>query len=273
MSIYKIIASDLDGTLLNEDMALSAENARAITALAKKDVQFVPSSGRTLCEMPADVVQHSGVRYIIYSNGATIWDKHTDTHTYLCMSCAVSNAVLDVLKNYDCHILVRHGGQSYVDCRYADEKAFEQYQLCVAHRDVIRQYAVKKQDFLPFLYALDKVECYALFFSDDTAMADCATALSAVPDIAVVPSWPHCLEVFSKDAGKGAALIRLAALTDTPIQQTIAVGDSGNDASMVVTAGLGLATANACDALKQQADAVICANTEHIAQYILETYV
>lgn len=273
MAIYKIVASDLDGTLLNEEMALSAENAHAIAALAEKGVQVVPSSGRTLCEMPQAVVQHSGVRYIIYSNGATVWDKHTDTHIYLCMSRAASNAVLDVLGNYDCHILVRHGGQSYVDCRYADEKAFEHYQLCSAHRGVIRQYAVKKQDFVPFLYALDRIECYALFFSDDNAMVDCATALSAIDGIAVVPSWPHCIEVFSKQAGKGAALQKLAEMTDTPIAQTIAVGDSGNDTSMVMTAGLGLATANACDALKQQADAVICANTEHIARYILEKYI
>lgn len=273
MSTYKIVASDLDGTLLNDDMELSAQNAAAISGMAKKGVQFVPSSGRTLCEMPQAVVHHSDVRYVIYSNGATIWDKHTDTHTYLCMSRAVSNAVLDVLVRYDCHILVRQGGQSYVDSRYTDEKAFTHYQICSAHRGVIGQYAVKKQDFLPFLYALDRIECYALFFSDDNQMADCAAVLSAVPDIAVVPSWPHCIEVFSKNAGKGAALTKLAEMTDTPIAQTVAVGDSGNDTSMVVTAGLGLATANACAPLKAAADAVICANTEHIAQYILEKYV
>lgn len=273
MSVYKIIASDLDGTLLNDDMALSAENAAAITALAEKGVQFVPSSGRTLCEMPKAVVHHSDVRYVIYSNGATIWDKQTDTHTYLCMSRTASNAVLDILQSYDCHILVRHGGQSYVDSRYTDEKAFAHYQICSAHRGVIGQYAVKKQDFISFLYGLDRIECYALFFSDDNQMADCAAVLGTVDDITVVPSWPHCIEVFSKQAGKGAALETLAEMTATPLVQTIAVGDSGNDTSMVVTAGLGLATANACDSLKVAADAVICANTEHIAQYILGKYI
>ena len=270
---YTILASDLDGTLLQEDMSFSRENAEAIHALAQKGVQFVPSSGRTLCEIPPEVIAHKDVRYVIYSNGATIWDKHTNTHTYLCMSRALSNTVLEVLAAYDCHILIRHGGQSYVDSRYADEKAFEHYQMCGPHRDVIEKYAVLQEDYLTFVKSLDNIECYALFFSDDTQMAAAAAQLALVEGLSVVPSWPHSLELFSVKAGKGAALTVLAELLGTTMEHTIAVGDSGNDKSMVVTAGLGLATANACDLLKQAADAVICANSGHIARYILETYI
>jgi len=270
--VYTIIASDLDGTLLREDMTLSKENAAAMTALGNKGVFFVPASGRTLCEMPAEVKDHPHVRYVIYSNGAAIWDKQTDTHTHLCMSRRISNAVLDILKAYDCHILVRQGGKSYVDARFCDQNAFAHFQLSSAHCEVIRRYATKKDAFIPFAYTLDTVECYALFFSDDEEMARCKEKLSACEGLTVVPSWAHCLELFSAEAGKGAALRKLAEMTDTPMKDTVAVGDSGNDTSMIVDAGLGLATANACDSLKAVADATICSNRDHIVKYVLENY-
>lgn len=56
MQKYKIVASDLDGTLLQDDMTVSAENAQAITEIAAMGVQFVPATGRTLAEMPDEVI-------------------------------------------------------------------------------------------------------------------------------------------------------------------------------------------------------------------------
>ena len=53
MQKYKIIAVDLDGTLLNTDMALSEENAAAMADLTARGVHIVPSTGRTLSQIPA----------------------------------------------------------------------------------------------------------------------------------------------------------------------------------------------------------------------------
>lgn len=52
MPDYKLIASDLDGTLLLPDMTVSPQNLQAIQVLAQKGVHFVPASGRTLREIP-----------------------------------------------------------------------------------------------------------------------------------------------------------------------------------------------------------------------------
>ena len=81
------------------------------------------------------------------------------------------------------------------------------------------------------------------------------------------------LEVYSSDAGKGKALIALADMLGIDIADVIAVGDSKNDSSMIEEAGLGLAVANACDALKELADQTICDNSEHIAKYVLEKFI
>lgn len=272
MGSYKIVASDLDGTLLLEDMTVSAENAHAITQMAQKGVQFVPASGRTLCEMPKDVLQHPDIRYYIYSNGAAVWDKQTDTHTHLCMPKQVANFVLDTLSKYACHVTVRQGGQSYADAFAHSDAEYSYYQICQPHHDVLEAHAAFMEDFSQFTYALDNVESFAVFFHDDNDLEPCRLFLQQNEELSVALSFPHCIEIFSAHGGKGCALRCLADMLHTPIQQTIAVGDSGNDLAMIKAAGLGLATSNAYDILKNAANAVICSNQEHIAAYILKKY-
>ena len=53
--MIKLIASDLDGTLLNSRSEISGENLCAIHALSKRGIHFVPSTGRTLSELPAEI--------------------------------------------------------------------------------------------------------------------------------------------------------------------------------------------------------------------------
>ena len=81
------------------------------------------------------------------------------------------------------------------------------------------------------------------------------------------------LEVYSYDAGKGKTLAAFADKLGVDVADVIAVGDSDNDSTMIEKAGLGLAVANACDALKEIADQTICDNSEHIAKYVLENFI
>ena len=74
---YKLIACDLDGTLLNSDVDLSYENKAAITELVKKGIIFVPATGRSFYEAPASVREHPDIRYFISSNGSVIQDLKT----------------------------------------------------------------------------------------------------------------------------------------------------------------------------------------------------
>ena len=71
---YKLIACDLDGTLLNSEGRLSPENAKAISELAEKSVLFVPATGRAFFESPEEIRNHPDVRFFILSNGAVIQD-------------------------------------------------------------------------------------------------------------------------------------------------------------------------------------------------------
>ena len=64
----------------------------------------------------------------------------------------------------------------------------------------------------------------------------------------------------------------LADMLGVDIADTISIGDSDNDESMILAAGLGLAVSNAWDSLKAVANGVICSNDEHAVAYVLAHY-
>ena len=94
-----------------------------------------------------------------------------------------------------------------------------------------------------------------------------------MPEVLYAQSNKYNLEVFSSKAGKGNALMLLADILGVDRTQTIAVGDSTNDMTMIKAAGLGLAMQNAVDELKQNADEVICDNNSNAIDYIVERYI
>ena len=79
MSDIKLISLDLDGTLLNSKKQLSQGNLQALKACIAKGIQIVPTTGRTVDGVPSVVKEIPGVRYVIATNGAIIFDMETET--------------------------------------------------------------------------------------------------------------------------------------------------------------------------------------------------
>ena len=73
---YKIVASDLDGTLLNKEQIISEENLQAISEMPSLGVEFVPTTGRSMNEIDPLLISSPDIRYIITSNGAVVYDKN-----------------------------------------------------------------------------------------------------------------------------------------------------------------------------------------------------
>ena len=103
---YKIVASDLDGTLFDNKKNVTPENLAAIDKMAELGVYFVPCSGRTLREIPENVKGIPSVRYILHSDGAVIYDKKTGERIEACMSQDVVKPALDILFDYSKHIFI-----------------------------------------------------------------------------------------------------------------------------------------------------------------------
>ncbi len=270
---YKIIASDLDKTLLGLDQRVSKENWKAIEDLCEKGVHFVPASGRTYEEMPTELLESPLIRYYITSNGTMVYDKAANKTYGLLMSRELGHYVLDTVYSYPTCLMIHGDNRSYVEERThnpRDYAAFNMNEYWIA-------FAMDKETAVPnlreFAYGLPGIQAVIPFFQNKEDLKACKALLEKDSRLMVAQSDPHELEIFASEAGKGNALILLSDLLQIDRADTIAVGDSTNDRSMVEAAGLGLAMDNAVPELKAVADQVICHYTQHSAQYILEHFI
>lgn len=269
---YKIIASDLDGTLFNNMSRISSENIEAIKMLTNKGAHFVLSTGRTLSEIPVELADLPDVRYMIHSNGAVVYDKQTGHRILNCISNNTSCGIFDMLYKYECHITYRHNGNCFVDALFQNDEFFEYFNVCNEHRTSVRNFAVYLDNFKEIAYNADNVEVISVFFHNKNDKIACKTYFEKTGVLRVVEASEYNLEIMNIDAGKGNALCALANMIGVSPSECISIGDSDNDSSIIQAAGLGLAVSNACSSLKNIADNTICSNEEHVAKYVLTHY-
>lgn len=269
MSNFKLIVSDLDGTLLNEKMETGEKNDAAIRAFSQRGILFVPSSGRTYYEIPECVRDNPDIRYVIYSNGTSVYDKEKEK---LILSNEISEAaaqkVIAISKKYDVYLSAHFNGRAHVPNIFGKEN-MEHYNINEYYQNILSD-----GECYGDISALEKrggrIESFVLFFHDDAELSRCCEELSGIPEILVTASVAHNLELVSACAGKGSALTALADSLGINKEEIIAIGDSTNDVSMFRAAGLSLCAANAGEETKKHADAVICSNEDGVADYVLK---
>lgn len=275
MSNYKIIACDLDGTLLDGNGQVSEVNKSAIKELSSFGVEFVPATGRTISEIPKELMENPDIRYYIYANGAGVYDKKTGERIPLCIPKEVSNKVLDIVCSCDTHKTFRHNGECYADSNQQSDNDYQHYNVWKLHSNVIKTHAILVENLTRFCRNLDNIEVFSVFFTNKNDLTKCKSRLLETNEVILMDSFPNGMgvEICSINSGKGKALEALAKKLNLDISQTIATGDSDNDQTMIDTAGLSLAPSNSRQSIKDSADAVICSNDEHIVKYILENYI
>lgn len=270
---YKIVASDLDGTLLGDDQKISPENLRAIAKMRSLGVEFVPATGRALNEIPSELMESPDVRYIITSNGAAVYDKMLGKMILTrYISRDLMQFILETIAHYTTYIIAHVGAKTYYDAKKHTPAHMEACRIHAYMQKIIENYAVAVPDLDRYLLESDKVEMLAILFARDEALEACNRVFYASGKLRAMRSSKNNLEVCFSEASKGNALASLAATLGVDQSKVIAVGDSNNDTTLLKTAGLGLAMENASDELKAIADQTICNNSEHCAEYILEHF-
>ena len=272
MNNYKIVATDLDGTLLNNQSDISCENIEAISELFKKGAYVVPASGRSFSEMPEKLKNHPDIRYFICSNGASVYDKMNDDKKTFFIKKTALKEIFDVLKSCEVHISVRYDGKLLVESGIQTEENFKYYNLCEPHCVVVRNFSKQIENLEDYCLSNDDTEVVSIFFKNADDKIKCGEILEKNEDLLITSVDEFNLEIFDKEAGKGNALLCLADMVGADRMQTISIGDSDNDMSMIQKAGLGLATSNACDSLKQEADEIICSNEENVICFVASHY-
>ena len=271
---YKIVASDLDGTLLNKEQTVSEENLCAIAQMNRLGIEFVPTTGRGINEVDLSLINSPDIRYIITSNGAVVFDKKVGKPILTrYISKDAVRLTLEALRPYNAFIAVHEGGKTYYDKNKYNPEFLSLCGIDAYYGQILGQHAEAVEDFESFLLSSDKMELICIFFALDEGARSCKQIFEDCGMLCVARPITNYLEVYSSEAGKGKALAAFADMHGVDIEDVIAVGDSNNDSSMIEQAGLSLAVANACDALKALADQTICSNSEHIAKYVLENFI
>ena len=80
--MYKIVACDLDGTLLRDDKTISEETVEILKKVTQMGVVFLPSTGRTHRELPPVIRELPFLRYALCCNGAAIYDYEKNAYIY-----------------------------------------------------------------------------------------------------------------------------------------------------------------------------------------------
>ena len=263
MDDIRIIALDLDGTLLDSDKNLSEANRAALAAVAAKGILVVPTTGRFFGMMPPAVRDLPFVRYAITVNGAQVYDRETDTAIVreelpLEQALAIMRYLdgFDVI--YDCY--QDNWGRM---TQSMQEKAAE-YAQCPHYTKMIREFRKPYPDVKAYLAEQGHDVQKIMLFARDPAVRDAIAA--DVPrhfdGLAVSSSTFNNLEFNAASAHKGRALERFAEHFGWTLANCMAFGDGLNDLSMVRMAGTGVAMANAAPEVLAAADYVTLSNDE-----------
>ena len=219
MADIRIIALDLDGTLLDSEKRLSEVNRDALARAAAKGVLIVPTTGRFFGMMPPAVRDLPFVRYAITINGAQVYDRETDTaivRDEIPLDMALG--VMEVLDRYDviydCYRQNWGWMTAALQEKAADYATNEHYLKMV--REFRRPVPELKQHLRETAADGDvqKIMLFATNREQSTAI-DCLRKLSdelamRFPEIKVTASTWNNIELNIKSAHKGNALKRFA---------------------------------------------------------------
>lgn len=257
MPDIRLIALDLDGTLLNSDKQLTQQNAQALACAAARGIEIVPTTGRFFSGMPEIIRSLPYLHYAITINGAAVYDVRQDAdiaRAEIPLPLAVEiMRYLDTLPViYDCY-MNNWGWMTRAMQLRADAFAPDEHYL-----RMIRNLRTPVDDLKSYLLETGRdVQKIQLFLTDPALRLTLLRQLGGqFEGLCVSSSVPNNIEINSTDANKGEALRKLAAHLGLDISRTMAIGDGLNDLSMLRAAGVGVAMENACPEAKQAADYV-----------------
>lgn len=265
----RLIASDVDGTLLNSQGLISDENLAAIRAAQENGILFAIASGR----FPENVyvrMQKYGLSCpIIGTNGCRITDEKLQPIFSSAMAKAAAKEVMDVL--------FQDGVDFFM---------FTTHSVCTSdenlphHSEISNPDAIKA---LGFTYGHGKSEMMAgldepvhkFYICEGRPGTPLWQRLELIPGVALTQSGDNNIEVVPEGVDKASGIAMLAQHYGIPLSQVMTLGDHENDIPMLRAAGYGIAMGNATDNAKKAARFITDTNDRHglakaIWQYALE---
>ena len=267
----RLIAFDLDGTLLNSDKVLTPRNKAALERAAEKGILIVPTTGRLFKGMPAEIRQFPFLRYAITINGAAVFDTETGDNIY--RAEIPLESALEIMTYLDQFPIV-------YDC-YKDntgwmtQSMWDQAEVFAPNAYYVHSIRTNRKpvpELKEFLRQQGgSVQKIQLFSTDPELRTALLRELPGrFAHLAVSSSVSRNVEINHEDANKGSALMALASRLGLDRSRVIAFGDGLNDISMIREAGIGVAMQNAVEEVRAAADLITGSCEESGVAMVLE---
>lgn len=270
MKHIKLVASDLDGTLLNKNKEITPRLFEALKKLDELGIYFVPSTGRPFGTVPKTIKELPFLKYVITSNGAAIYDAMEQKNiieNYLTPEAV--DAVIAIAK--DLPVITEYfiEGKAYIAKKVYDD--LSPFDLTESHEFYIKNSRTPVENFWEEMKKNNTVlENINLVFKDMELRKEIWDRLKALGLASVTAATTKNIEITSLYATKAQALEKLCEVLGFNRENVLAMGDGDNDMPMIQFAGIGVAMANGEEHIKQAADIIADDCNDFGAAKILE---
>lgn len=265
----RLVALDLDGTLLDSQSQISPRTRQAIADAVGRGVIVLP-----------------GIRYAITTNGAAVWDMGTDplgavysryadaarrqTHQpvrllHRPMPPETAREAFALYQEYHGPLSIFSDGRSYLDgtgMALFQNRHIQRHSTEARQPDDGRYHVVRDQPEWLSRHA-HEVEKFCMFFDSAEIAQAALPRFRALPGVEAVQGSPDNVEVTAQGVDKGTALLALADMLGIPREATAAIGDSENDRAMLARAGVAAVMANALPEIRALGDIVSTRDNDH----------
>jgi len=244
---YSLIALDLDGTVLREDLTISPRVQRTLAQAAAQGLRLILASGRGYPSMRRWVVELGIIEPVISYQGAVV----TDPVSHTCLRRrtfprALVAELASLARRNDLSLTLYADDRIYVEDKRHSDAFYEKW------------FGLPCQvvDDLALALPTDPFKC--IYIAPEAQLDGVRPEFERQfgTRLQIMRSHRLFLEGLPLGVDKGTALAWVAERLGIPREETVAVGDSGNDTAMIAWAGLGVAMGNASPEAKSVADYV-----------------
>ena len=256
MKHIKLVASDLDGTLLNKNKEITPRLFDALKKLDELGIYFVPSTGRPFGTVPKAIKELPFLKYVITSNGAAIYDAAEQKNIIEnFLTPEAVDAVIKIAKELPVITEYFIEGKAYIAKDIYDDLA--PFNLTESHVTYIKNSRTPVEDFWNEMKRNNTVlENINLVFADMELRKETWDRLKALGLASVTAATTKNIEITSLFATKAKALEKLCEVLGFTRENVLAMGDGDNDMPMIQFAGIGVAMANGEDHIKEAAEII-----------------
>lgn len=264
--MIKLIASDMDGTLLNHNHKIPKENVKLINFAKNQGIEFVVATGRAYYEALPALNEENINCDVISFNGGIVYDKNGNIISITPMLPKDLYYTIEILKSFDISYQLYTKNTIYTTSIETDINAYidlirsNGYEPDVEH---LRAEAQQKLE-VGYITEVENIELYLnekenppikiiAISNDISKLENAAKLLSENTSISVTSSGANNIEIMHKNATKGTSLKEIAKIYGINLENAVAIGDNLNDQAMLDIVGYSVAMKNGNIKLKEQA--------------------